>query len=121
MDTEVEQRLAKLEKLLERRPYMLYNINLRKNPNDVKIWLKLIDLYKQAGNIEECFRTIARAKQTIKSDEAENGRYSDIWIYTAKLHQELRDLPSCNSTFFQATSVNYKTIEDYISVWTRWA
>lgn len=38
-----------------------------------------------------------------------------------KLYQELRDLPRCNEAFFEATSVNYKTIEDYISVWTRWA
>lgn len=27
----------------------------------------------------------------------------------------------CNEIFFQSTQVNYKTIEDYISVWTRWA
>jgi len=52
MDSEVEERLAKLERLLQRRPYLLYNINIRKNPNDVKTWLKLIDLHKQAGNLE---------------------------------------------------------------------
>ena len=62
MDAEVEERLAKLERLLQRRPYLLYNINIRKNPNDVKTWLKLIDLHKQAGNLEECFKTIARSK-----------------------------------------------------------
>lgn len=70
MDAEVEERLAKLDRLLQRRPYLLYNINIRKNPNDVKTWLKLIDLYKQAGDLEECFRAIERCKQTVKSDEA---------------------------------------------------
>jgi len=121
MDAEVEERLAKLERLLHRRPYLLYNINIRKNPNDVKTWLKLIDLHRQAGNLEDCFKTIARSKETIKSDEAKNGRYSEIWIYGGKLYQELRDLGRCNDNFYEATMINYKTIEDYINVWTRWA
>lgn len=53
----------------------------------MKTWLKLIDLYKQSGDTDECFATIDRCTKTIKSDEAENGRYSEIWIYAAKLHQ----------------------------------
>jgi hypothetical protein len=69
----------------------------------------------------QCFQTIEKCNETVKSDEAENGRYSEVWVYAGKLYQEMRDLGRCNDTFFAATQVNYKTIEDYINVWTRWA
>lgn len=39
VDYEIEQRLKKLETLIERQPFMLSKINVKRAPNDVKAWL----------------------------------------------------------------------------------
>ncbi len=49
VDEEIAARLEKLEDLIKRQPFLLQNISLRKNPNNVKIWIKLADLYEEAG------------------------------------------------------------------------
>lgn len=36
LDEEIEYRLERLNTLVERRPYLLHKINLRKNPNNVR-------------------------------------------------------------------------------------
>ena len=36
LDEEIEYRLERLNSLVERRPYLLHKINLRKNPNNVR-------------------------------------------------------------------------------------
>lgn len=42
-------------------------------------------------------------------------------IEIAKIHQNNKDLLLCNETMRKGTSINYKLIEDYFSVWTQWA
>jgi hypothetical protein len=40
---------------------MLANINIRKEPNFIKFWLKLADLHKQKGNTDEYLATLTKA------------------------------------------------------------
>lgn len=76
IDEEIGERLAKLESLIDRRPYMLSNINIKKEPNFVRFWIKLADLHKNAGNMELYIETLIKATETIKPEEAENGHFS---------------------------------------------
>ena len=62
-----------------------------------------------------------KAIDTIKPEEACEGKLSEIVIEIAKIHQNNKDLLLCNETMRKGTAINYKLIEDYFSVWTQWA
>jgi hypothetical protein len=58
VDEEIEVRLDRLRRLLERQPQLLLNISIRKNPHQVQPWLGLISLHRKAGNDEGALSTI---------------------------------------------------------------
>ena len=46
IELDVELRLARLERLMERRPFLVNSVLLRQNPNNVHEWLKRVKLFK---------------------------------------------------------------------------
>jgi hypothetical protein len=46
--------MRKLENLIERQPFMLYNIQLKRAPHDIRSWIGLSELYQKAGDYEHC-------------------------------------------------------------------
>ena len=43
-DIELDLRLARFEKLMDRRPFLVNDVHLRQNPNNVLEWMKRIEL-----------------------------------------------------------------------------
>lgn len=66
-----------LEDLLDRRPFLLSNVILRQNPNNVNEWLNRIELC--SGEIESTLATFTEALKTIESSKAV-GKLSKLWI-----------------------------------------
>jgi hypothetical protein len=64
---------------VDRQPYLLHNIAIKKNPNQVQPWLGLVGLHISAKNIEKGLEVIEKAINTIIPDQAE-GKLSDVWI-----------------------------------------
>lgn len=44
-DIELDLRLARFEKLMDRRPFLVNDVHLRQNPNNVQEWMKRIELW----------------------------------------------------------------------------
>lgn len=76
VDEEIERRLQKLESLIQRRPYLLHRINLRKNPNNVKEWIRLSRLYFKDNKEDESMQTLQEALEAIDPNEAVEGKLS---------------------------------------------
>ena len=116
---DLDYRIQRLEKLLERRPLLLNNCLLRQNKNNIKEWLKRLEL--QMSSPKQYLQTIADAICQIDPQKAENGNLSEIWIKFANFYLQNGDLKNANLVFDRATKVNFKTQEDTIKTWLLWA
>lgn len=60
LEEELDLRMERLERLVDRRPLLLNDVLLRQNPNNVMEWMKRVELFK--GNHNEvgrgCFERV---------------------------------------------------------------
>jgi len=61
-ETEVDLRMARFEKLLDRRPFLVNDVLLRQNPHNIMTWEKRIELFENVGDNE---KTIAAFKDAM--------------------------------------------------------
>eukprot|EP00828_Plagiopyla_frontata_P004798 TRINITY_DN1181_c0_g1_i4.p1 TRINITY_DN1181_c0_g1~~TRINITY_DN1181_c0_g1_i4.p1 ORF type:complete len:430 (+),score=61.17 TRINITY_DN1181_c0_g1_i4:89-1378(+) len=100
--TEIDYRIKRLEKLLDRRPLLLNNCLLRQNQNNIGEWLKRIKLVE--GNKKLLFQTYGQALNQINPQKNENGTVSEIWISLAGSYlKHTNSFEQFNSTLFKAT------------------
>ena len=92
-----EETLAELQALLARRPYLLQETVLVTCPNDVKQWLKLVEL-SERDFPELLADAYTRALEEIDADKCQ-GRYSDIWIKFAEFNCEQSSLVDADIVF----------------------
>ena len=55
-DLEIDLRLARFEELMDRRPFLVNDVLLRQNPNNVHEWIKRVNLWKD--NVEKVYRML---------------------------------------------------------------
>ena len=70
--------------------------------------------------MKDRLRTYGEAVKTIDPSKAINGHYSDIWISWARLYIKHKDNKNANMVLHEATKVNFKSLEDHVSIWTFW-
>ena len=117
-DYELDYRIDRLEKLLDKRPLYLNDCLLRQNKNNVKEWLKRLKLVSKEDKMY--LKTISEAINQIDPQKAENGSFSDIWVKFAGFYQTHGDLNKANLVYEKATKINYKFSDDIINIWTSW-
>jgi pre-mRNA-splicing factor SYF1 len=112
--------MAKLERLLERRPELLNRVQLRQNPHDVQAWhwhdrVKIFhtDPARPAAAYAKALRTIDPMKAT--------GKPHTLWLAFAKMYEGRGLLDSARAVFRRATQVNFKAVDDLAAVWCEWA
>jgi pre-mRNA-splicing factor SYF1 len=108
--------MAKLERLLERRPELLNRVQLRQNPHDVQAWhwhdrVKIFhtDPARPAAAYAKALRTIDPMKAT--------GKPHTLWLAFAKMYEGRGLLDSARAVFRRATQVNFKAVDDLAAVW----
>jgi len=104
-DQELDYRMARLEKLMDRRPFLVNDVLLRQDQNNVMEWLKRVELYQ--GQDEQMVDTFERAIDTIKPKKA-HGRYQDLWIEYAKFWEDRNQLDEARDVFERALNVSFK-------------
>ncbi|KAJ4755519.1 Pre-mRNA-splicing factor SYF1 [Rhynchospora pubera] len=117
-DNDTDLRLARFERLLDRRPELLNSVLLRQNPHKVEQWHRRVKLFegdpaRQASTYVEAVKTVDPAKAV--------GKPHTLWIAFAKMYEEHNRLDSAEEIFKKATQVNYKTVDHLVSVWCEWA
>lgn len=115
---DVDLRLARLERLTEKRPELLSSVKLRQNPHNVLEWLRRVHLFE--GNPERQIITYTEAVKTIDPHKAV-GRVQDLWLGFAKLYESHGDLKNAQAVFERATSASFKNADGLASVYLEWA
>ncbi|EPQ58752.1 hypothetical protein GLOTRDRAFT_104017 [Gloeophyllum trabeum ATCC 11539] len=124
-EAELDTRMKEFEELMDRRPFLVNDVLLRRNPNDVQEWEKRIALW--GNDDEKVAETYTKALETINPRRATANLYR-LYVNFAKFYEEggtqgqaEPDLDSARKILEKATKVNFKTVEDLAEVWCEWA
>ncbi|KAG9488660.1 hypothetical protein GDO78_004942 [Eleutherodactylus coqui] len=113
-DLDLELRLARFEKLIERRPLLLNGVLLRQNPHNIHEWHKRVQLYE--GKPREIINTYTEAVQTVKPEKA-TGKPHTLWVAFAKFYEDNGQIDDARTILQRATQVQYTHVDDLASVW----
>ncbi|GAA6009935.1 hypothetical protein JCM10207_002164 [Rhodosporidiobolus poonsookiae] len=124
-EKELDERMVKFEELMDRRPFLVNEVLLRRNPNDVAEWEKRVALY--GTDDEQVAATYTLALTTIAPRRAV-GPLHALHIHFAKFYEQggvageaERDLASARKVFERATQVGFRRVEELAEVWCEWA
>ncbi|KAJ1911923.1 pre-mRNA-splicing factor syf1 [Mycoemilia scoparia] len=119
---EVDMRLERFEKLMDRRPFLISDVLLRQNPNSVKEWQKRAKLWKDCGNVEKMVETYEEAVNAVQPRKAGPGKLSELWIEYAKYYDDdAKDIDKARDVLYRGTRSNYKTVAELVDVWLTFA
>ena len=114
---ELDMRLARLERLMERRPELLSSVLLRQNPHAVHEWIKRAALFD--GQPAKVIQTFATAVKTVDPARAV-GKPHTLWLQFAEFYEGHNDLKNARVILRKATGVPYRTVDELASVWMGW-
>ncbi|KIK63667.1 hypothetical protein GYMLUDRAFT_40747 [Collybiopsis luxurians FD-317 M1] len=124
-EKELDVRMKEFEELMDRRPFLINSVLIRRNPNDVQEWEKLIALW--GDDDEKVAETYTRALETINPRKA-TANLHRLYINFAKFYEEggasnqaEPDLDSARKILEKGTKVNFKAVEDLAEIWCEWA
>ncbi|KAL7329289.1 pre-mRNA-splicing factor syf1 [Mucor circinelloides] len=117
-DLDLDLRLLRFERLMDRRPFLVNDVLLRQNPNNVLEWQQRVTLW--GANKEKVVETYTQAVQTVNPKKA-HGKLHELWARFAKFYEDGGDLASARAIFEKAVKVNYKSVNDLAEVWCEYA
>ncbi|KIL69596.1 hypothetical protein M378DRAFT_156817 [Amanita muscaria Koide BX008] len=122
---ELDRRMADFEDLTDRRPFLVNDVLIRRNPNDVQEWEKRVALW--GDDDEKVAETYTKALETINPRRATPNLHK-LYISFARFYEEggvsgkaEADLDSARKILEKATKVNFKAVEDLAEIWCEWA
>ncbi|KAI0064688.1 spliceosome complex protein [Artomyces pyxidatus] len=124
-EKELDTKMAEFEELMDRRPFLVNDVLLRRNPNDVQEWEKRVALWGEDD--EKVADTYTKALSTISPRKA-TANFHRLYINFAKFYEEggttgeaEQDIETARKVLEKATKVNFKTVEDLAEIWCEWA
>lgn len=102
---------------MERRPFLVNEVLLRQNPNNVHEWQKRAELY--AGQPEKVVETYTKAVMTVDPKQA-TGKMPSLWVNFAKFYED-QDLAKARAIFEKAVKVDFKAVDDLTYIWSEFA
>lgn len=129
-EAELDERMKAFEKLMDRRPFLVNDVLLRRNPNEVVEWEKRVALH--GDNDEEIVATYLQAIETINPRKT-SGPLWPLYVNFAKFYEEggsataegepanEPDLDQARKIFEKAVKVPFKTVDELAEVWCEWA
>jgi pre-mRNA-splicing factor SYF1 len=125
IEADLDKQIQEFETLIDRRPFLVNEVLIRRNPNDVQEWEKRIALW--ADDDEKVAETYTKALETISPKRA-TPNFHRLYINFAKFYEEggttgqaEPDLDSARKIFEKATKVNFRLVEELAEVWCEWA
>ncbi|KAJ3211454.1 pre-mRNA-splicing factor syf1 [Entophlyctis luteolus] len=120
LEADADMRLARLEKLMERRPFLVNDVLLRQNPHNVNEWEQRAHLYKERGNLEKVVETYSEAVKTVVAKKS-SGKLHMLWVHFACFYEDNGEVDQARLIFERAVNVAYKAVDDLAEVWCQWA
>lgn len=123
LEREVAMQLTRLEYLVDRRPMLLSDVQLRQNVHNVHEWHKRMRMLKSTGDHSAVVDGYTRAIRTVDTDRATHGRKHTLWLAFAHYHEQSGDLTSARRTLENALldEGSFRTPEDVAAVWCEFA
>ncbi|KAJ8904211.1 hypothetical protein NDN08_000736 [Rhodosorus marinus] len=121
MDLEIL--VCRLERLTERRPYLLSSVILRQNPHNVHEWHKRARLYIKHEDTVGAVNAYTQAVRTVDPWKAANGKSHTLWLAFAYFYENHKDLASARKVYEKAVASfdKYRSSEDLAAVWCEYA
>ncbi|GIJ99903.1 pre-mRNA-splicing factor syf1 [Aspergillus viridinutans] len=117
-DFDLDLRMLRFEQLMDRRPFLVNDVLLRQNPNNVIEWEKRVALW--GDNREEIVNTYTAAIAAINPKKA-HGKFSELWVNYAKFYESGGDLDTARVIFDKAVKVPFKSVAELAETWCEWA
>jgi pre-mRNA-splicing factor SYF1 len=117
-DLDLDIRLLRFEQLMDRRPFLVNDVLLRQNPNNVSEWEKRVALW--GDNQKEAVQTYTDAIAAINPKKA-TGLFYELWVNYAKLYDEGGDIQTARIIMEKAVKVPYKSVNELAEMWCAWA
>ena len=117
-DLDLDIRMSRFEFLMDRRPFLVNDVLLRQNPNNVNEWAKRVALW--GDNKVEVDNTYATALGTIDPKKAV-GKLDVFWVHYAKFYEAAGDMRRAREIFDTAVNVRFRNVADLAEVWIYWA
>ncbi|KAJ7684690.1 hypothetical protein DFH06DRAFT_1288921 [Mycena polygramma] len=122
---ELDVLMVDFERLMDRRPFLVNDVLIRRNPHDVQEWEKRVALWGEDD--EEVAKTYTKALETIIPRKA-TANLHRLYVNFAKFYEEggtagaaEPDLDNARAILEKGTRVNFKAVEDLAEVWCEWA
>ncbi|ODA77139.1 hypothetical protein RJ55_07658 [Drechmeria coniospora] len=117
-DFELDLRMMRFEHLMDRRPFLLNDVLLRQNPNNVLEWEKRVALWGE--NKAEAVQTYTDAIAAINPNRA-LGSFHSLWANYARLYEKGGDLRNARVVLEKAVKVPFKSVSELADMWVEWA
>ncbi|KAL5002132.1 hypothetical protein BDV10DRAFT_130706 [Aspergillus recurvatus] len=117
-DFDLDLRMLRFEQLMDRRPFLVNDVLLRQNPNNVIEWEKRVALW--GDNNVEIVQTYTAAIAAINPKKAV-GKFSELWVNYAKFYERGPDLDTARVIFEKAVKVPFKSVNELAETWCEWA
>ncbi|KAL0933040.1 pre-mRNA-splicing factor syf1 [Colletotrichum truncatum] len=117
-DFELDIRMMRFEQLMDRRPFLLNDVVLRQNPNNVSEWEKRVALW--GDNKLEVVQTYTAAIATIQPKKAV-GPFHQLWANYAKFYERGGDIRNARIIMEKAVKVPFKSVAELADMWIEWA
>lgn len=122
-EAELDVRMKEFEELMERRPFLVNDVMLRRNPNDVQEWEKRVTLF--GDDEQKVIDTYKKAVETINPRKA-TSNYHHLFINYARFYEEGKstedtNLDAARDVLEKATTVPFTQVGDLAEVWCEWS
>nr|ODN91231.1 pre-mRNA-splicing factor SYF1 [Cryptococcus depauperatus CBS 7841] len=129
-EQELDERMKKFEELMDRRPFLVNEVLLRRNPNEVVEWGKRIALY--GDDDAQVIATYVKALDTIDPRKS-TGPFYPLYVNFARYYEEggskdengesrnEPNLKEARKILERAVKVPFKTVDELAEVWCEWA
>ncbi|GFP58204.1 pre-mRNA-splicing factor SYF1 [Trichoderma asperellum] len=117
-DLELDIRMMRFENLMDRRPFLLNDVLLRQNPNNVIEWEKRVALWGDKN--VEVVQTYTDAITTINPKRAV-GPFHQLWANYAKFYERGGDIRNARIIMEKAVKVPFKSVAELADMWIEWA
>ncbi|MCJ1311323.1 pre-mRNA-splicing factor syf1 [Agyrium rufum] len=117
-DFDLDIRMMRFEQLMDRRPFLVNDVLLRQNPNNVPEWQKRVALW--GGNQKEVVQTYADAIAAVQPKKAV-GRFHELWANYAKFYETRGDIRTARIIMEKSVKVPFKSVAELAEMWCEWA
>ena len=117
-DFNLDIRMMRFEQLMDRRPFLLNDVLLRQNPNNVAEWEKRVALW--GDNKKEIVQTYTNAIAAVQPRKAV-GKFHELWMNYAKFYEQGGDLRNARIITEKAVKVPFKSVAELAEMWCGWA